>query len=256
MNAREIFEVWAPRDSFWSAWAKPSLFLHLAVTAEQSVEGHWNSLGSHRLPRSDARCGLVIDLPGPLSALVGLQMASEGYRPVPLYNCIRHVSEVIPTSRLRAVLDHGANDLAGMRIPPDAPPAFLLDSDRLTGARIATPGNFDNRWMVFPQDFPSATMLRAHGIESMIWVQERDRPMDVDLPHIMLRWQQAGITLLRYNRGQPDQAPNALTVPRPGWFSSFLQRSLAMVRLRRNSAGGFGGLIPDPGSGSGYSGFG
>ena len=41
-----------------------------------------------------------------------------------------------------------------------APPAFLLDSDRMK-APAPDPGRFDNRWLVFPQDFPSAAFLRS-----------------------------------------------------------------------------------------------
>src|SRR5208337_2702449 len=86
--------------------------------------------------------------------------------------------------------------LQALNLPADAPPAFLLDSNRLLGTtRPVTPGMFDNRWMVFPQDFPSANFLLVHGIQKALLVQkDRLEPQD-DLAHTLLRWQEGGITV-------------------------------------------------------------
>ena len=53
------------------------------------------------------------------------------------------------------------------------------------------PGTFDNRWVVFPQDFPSAAFLRSRGVAEVLLIQAGAQPQE-DLAHVLLRWQQGG----------------------------------------------------------------
>jgi hypothetical protein len=135
-----------------------------------------------------------------------------------------------------------------LALPADARPAFLLDADRLGGTTQPKPGLFDNRWMTFPQDFPSANFLRAHAIQSVLLIHTRpDQPQE-DLAHVLLRWQEAGVPL-RVVRPTAGHTPQPLEVRRPRGFRRLWYRVLATFGLRRNSAGGFGAVVPQPSSG-------
>ena len=140
-------------------------------------------------------------------------------------------------------------------IAPTAPPAFLLDADRMLPPTPPSPGKFDNRWVVFPQDFPSATLLRARGVSDVLLIHTA-KSVQEDLAHVLLRWQQGG---LRLQQASPsDTSTRELAVTRPSWFRRAWYRALTASRLRRNNAGGFGAVIPVQSSGGGgrYYGYG
>ena len=182
--------------------------------------------------------------------LAGLALAARGYRPIPLYNACSGVSAVVPMEPILDLIARSAPYVAGLFLPDDAPPAFLLDADRLRGSTPPAPGRFDNRWLVFPQDFPSANFLRSHAVQSALLVQaQADQPQS-DLAHVLLRWQQAGLPL-QMVAPAPGAVPQSLQVRRPRLFRWMWQRALASLGLRRNSAGGFGAVLPLPSSSSG-----
>ncbi|MGH9601505.1 MAG: hypothetical protein ACRD24_03860 [Terriglobales bacterium] len=109
-------------------------------------------------------------------------------------------------------------------------------------------GKFDNRWMVFPQDFPSASFLTSHGIQRVLLAQESYAPVPrEDLAHVLLRWQEGGIEILLKRLDRPD-APARIEVARPSRFRALWHRALAIVGLRRSSAGGFGCTVPESSS--------
>src|SRR6185503_9996520 len=83
--------------------------------------------------------------------------------------------------------------LRGIRLAPEAPPAFLIDADRMRG--VPTPGRFDNRSVVLPQDFPSGTLLRSRGIHEVVLIQRGGTSVREDLAHVLARWQEAGVRL-------------------------------------------------------------
>ena len=203
------------------------------------------------LLRAGMACeGEGIDLPGRQSLLAGLALAARGYRPVPLYNACSGISAVVPMEPILDLIARAATYLAGLFLPDDAPPAFLLDADRLRGSVPPAPGRFDNRWLVFPQDFPSANFLRSRAVHSVLLVQaQADQPQS-DLGHVLLRWQQAGLPL-QVVPPVAGAVPQPLQVRRPRLFGWMWQRALASLGLRRNSAGGFGAIIPLASSGSG-----
>jgi hypothetical protein len=251
MNARHTFSVWAPPESPWSAWAKPSLFADLdKVFFEAHDAGPIAEEEASWLPIFDRRTAMVLDLPGGLAVTRGLQLARRGYRPVPLFNTSHERGSVVQVNDILEGLHTGRRVLPAMDLTADAPPAFLLDSRRLSGAYPA-PGSYDNRWVVLPQDFPSAAKLREHGIAVvLVWQQRRGQPAD-DLAHVLRRWQDAGIDLyLEY--GDLPSPPEPLKVFRPSRYRSLLHRLFVLAGLRRNSAGGFGGVVPTPSESSGF----
>ncbi len=254
MIPSELFDLWAPPGGLWSPWAKPVLFAELGAVAP--VDLYAEPLPSVSLAPSP-RAALVVDLPGASSVKAGLALLNAGFRPVPLYNGNRgpgvlnlSSGAVIDNEPILGWLCAGAALLQGQPLPSEAPPAFLLDSRRRSRIPPA-PGRFDNRWIVFPQDFPSASFLASQAIERAVLLQEdiQAQPQE-DLAHVLRRWQQAGIPIFV---GGVTSAGSAqpLTVDPPKRFGWLWYRALALMGLRRNSAGGFGSVVPQPSSGAG-----
>ncbi len=253
MNPPELFDIWGPSWALWSRWAKPVLFAESIGAAPISLE-------TEALPKLDfARnddLALVVDLPSAESVKAGLALAEFGYRPVPLFNGTRGPrlvgvpgAAVVDNTSIVAWLVAGADILQRLHLPPIAPPAFLLDSGRKSPGINPSPGSFDNRWVVFPQDFPSASFLLAHDIRRVLLLQSNAQSQpQADLAHVLLRWQQAGLILFVAD-AQNVTHPESLVVKRPPHFGSLWYRALALVGLRRNSAGGFGSIVPQPSSG-------
>jgi hypothetical protein len=201
---------------------------------------------------------IVIDLPGARSVEVGVQLVRDGYRPVPLYNGvpgpgmsqdvgILSTNALVDMTGLMGALCRATRILREASLPSHAPAAFLLDSDRLIGNRPLAEGMFDNRWKVFPQNLPSGRFLLAHVVENVLlislWAQPRE-----DLAHILLRWQEAGIRIYSKSLANDENA-SAIRVSTPLRFRRAWYRALAIVGLRRSSAGGFGAIVPDTSAG-------
>lgn len=256
MDASQLFETWAPPDSVWSRWAKPVLFADTVIPGTAPVSQEPPPPPSS--PRAETRIrvledgatAFVLDLPGAQSVELGLALARAGYRPVPLFNTADHVAAVVNVRPIRDQLKAGAEEVRRLGTRPGAPPAFLLDSGR--GAGTPSPGKFDNRWIVFPQDFPSANFLRSQGIHRVVLLQEKARgeQPQPDLAHVLRRWQEAGVEIYLQDPSA-DEPPRPLTVQRPSSFRGLAYRAFALMGLKRNSAGGFGSIIPVPSSGGG-----
>ena len=180
MDSQTAYDVWAPDSSIWSAWVKPVLFAHLPrprvelpPLAPPNVR--W-------IPAVTHRPAIVVDLPGVESVAMGLALAERGYRPVPLFNaCPATPSTDAETGLLLAVVDveavltalvDGCDRLRQLRLPEDAPPAFLLDAHRQRSAQPLDEGMFDNRSVVFATDFPSANSLIAQRIQQVILIRQ------------------------------------------------------------------------------------
>ncbi len=248
MNASELFDLWAPPSAVWSSWAKPVLFAELGTAP--ALDLHVEPLPAMDL-RADQPTAVVVDLPSAEAVKAGLALAEHGFRPVPLFNGARGPQALstgsvalVDNDPILAWLSAGAQVLARCTLANDAPPAFLLDSRRQPPATDASPGRFDNRWMVFPQDFPSANYLRSQRIIRALLIQSdaRCQPPE-DLAHVLRRWQEAGLPLFVAGWGTAA-TPQPLAVNRPKRFRSMWHVVLAVMGLRRNSAGGFGSIVP------------
>lgn len=254
LEPSEVFDAWAPPGPPWTRWAKPVLFSSLTSNdlagpgPIAEADASWAPLAS--------RAAIVVDLPAERVVALGIALVERGYRPVPLFNGVAGLSALVPTGAIVRDLVAGAAVLRSRRLRDDAPPAFLLDSGRSGGAQFVRPGMFDNRWCVLPQDLPSATVLRAHGIDQVLVVCEPgtgfgDAVVATDLAHVLRRYQDDGLRLGLLRPGA--MSAERLDVPRPPWFRSLWYRMMVLAGLRRNSAGGFGAVVPDPGSGGGFA---
>jgi len=260
MNKDEMFSIWAPDRSPWSRWAKPVLFAYLDSEMAQIPNTEAPGDVSWAPPPSE-KVALALDLPGAEGVLMGLALAGRGYRPVPLYNALplpydESLLDPLTSNAVAAVnvmpiltaLKMGADQLAQMKLPVDAPPAFLLDANRRGDGRKMEPEQFDNRSVSFTTDFPSANFLAAQGIQRVILVQKNCVEPQSDLAHSLRRWQDGGLKLERLSLDFPS-APEPFEVARPSWYGAMFQRVLSRIGLWRAATGGFGAWIPDSSSG-------
>lgn len=239
------FRRWAPDNVVWAQWAKPVMFANMTgsvtTTPDPVPTLDW-------ILRVDPETAIVVDLPGERGVLEGLALARLGYRPVPLYNGVRGAAPsatLVPVDKLEDALLAGAEELSRLRLPLQAPPAFLLDADRLNQAG-KRPGMYDNRWCVFPQDMPSAAFLRSKGIRRV--AVRADTVMD-DLKHVLHRYAEQGIGLVHHDGKTPRDITQRV---KPYGFGSLFYRLGVLLGLRPNAAGGFGGIIPEPSQSHGH----
>jgi hypothetical protein len=251
-SSRELYELWAPPAGTWSPWVAPTVFngIRCGHPAEPLM-----------LPTVDWKIGegqaVVLDLPGDTSILTALALAQQGrFRPVPVINaCAPPVDTLAvtpaswPTAVTLTAIWRALCD--GTALLPDSSaegsPVFALDSERLKSVVPLEEDTFDNRWMVFPQDFPSARFLKNQGIASVLLVQSSGDVPQEDLAHVLLRWQEAGMPISVRSLDQPRERP--ANIHKPSRYRSFWHRWFAMIGLRPNSTGGFGDFIPSSTSG-------
>ena len=243
----ELYRVWAPEQSPWSAWAKPVLFANLPKQVDFALEIPEGSFGY-----ADEHTAWIIDMPGCRSVEEALVLARQGLRPVPLYNGVHGQvggKSAVNTYETASAVRAGTRLLEATFLREDALPAFLLDANRMNGSRRQ--GSYDNRWCVFPQDMPSAAFLKAHCVTDLI---VRADELRADLRAILAEYHKQGLAISRW--GGLDLQPTPLTQKQLdrlalSWRERWFNRFQVIAGLKRNAAGGFGGAIPDPYAGGG-----
>jgi hypothetical protein len=261
MNQHQVHAAWAPAGAPWSPWVKPVLFAHLAPP--EGVEPaapnlpEWPAAAIAAPLRDLAttaphpfRAGfrrydaaIVVDLPGADGLLVGLALAREGFRPVPLYNAVPGEHAVVDLRPHLALLVAGAPLLDD--VPLDAPPAFLLDAHR-RGLRSPEPGDWDNRSVSLPTDFPSATALLGASLRRAVVVRDDGEP-PLDLAMTLRAWQEEGIPLLGALAG-PQSALAPFHLGRP-WLIGRALHAFGQLFLKRRPGGEYGDAVPLPSAG-------
>jgi hypothetical protein len=261
MKREEVFLAWAPQDSIWSPWVLPVPFAQLNCTGFTSCAASQSkSLPECVKERVCQGQALLLDIAGADAVRCGLALAGTGVRPVPVidgspgagefyFNQEAPISNVpqwnpsvvVDMTELLRALCEGAAVLAEKQFPANAMPCFLLDSKRMTGHNVLTDSSYDNRWQVFPQDFPSAKFLLEHGVTHVLLVQERKGQPREDLAHVLLRWQEGGIAIETV--GITDGSTiEEIQIAKPSRFRRIWYRALAILGLRRSWSGGFGGF--------------
>ena len=248
-----IYKTWAPDNAMWTEWAKPVLFASNAAT--RILDGDIVMASSINLPL-DFQAMLILDLPGDAGVAEALALARCGYRPVPVYNSVDGPNQysIVKTHEIVRALVHGSRVLEGLSLRHDAPPAFMLDSNRMPRG-YKHQGTYDNRWCVFSQDMPSAAYLQRQGIRRVIIRSDTIRQ---DLTAVVHRYKKAGLEIILW-----DTQDNAMKTAKlnSGWTMQFFNRFSVVAGLTRNTIGGFGDMVPEPIGESGvyhggYHGFG
>ena len=203
MDNKEVFQTWAPQEGFvWTKFAKPALFAHM----EKQKRGR--QVYSANIPMDirelDTRStALIVDLPGSFGVEVGLGLANNGFRPIPLYNGIHEaqngdLSPAVDNTAIINALHTGADKLRYAALQAQAPPAFLLDSNRDTNPAFSG-ALYDNRWNVDIDDMPDPLYLEEQGISRVVvWTEHG---IQDDLRTIIRSYQDFGIDLVTYIDG-------------------------------------------------------
>ena len=255
MNRKEALSIWSPTESPWSPWTKPVLFSFMpedlpdVSTLPPTHDRPW------RVPLTEGAV-LLVELPGASGVELGLDLARRGYRPIPLYNACPHplsfeAYELPLTSiRFRSAVDvmpilqaliGQTSRLRQIALPPAAPPAFLLDADRLRSSRWSDVDWFDNRSIVRTTDLPTATFLRSQGIRKVILIQAKP-DLSRDLRTVLRSWQEGGVTTARQIVGEP-WAPQAFVVPRTWWLRAWWDQNFLELGYPFKSDGSFGRFV-------------
>lgn len=266
MKRAQVHRCWAPAEGPWSRWVKPVLFAAIGADAypiTRRVKARplppppaWISALRGGAPETTApektrehpyraakagRTALVVDLPGAMGTLLGVQLAEVGFRPVPLYNAIASANAVVDVLPIIDVLVDGAEQVAAA--PAAAPPAFLLDADRRGSGRPLHVGAFDNRSVCRAADFPSGETLHDAGIRRAIVICDVLAP---DLEPVLVAWQERGIASWRKRAVAEDAAPIVL---RPRWWGTRLLELAREAFLSRHPDGSYGAIIEGSSSG-------
>jgi len=196
MENKQLFASWAPKEGYiWTKFAKPALFVHAQMSYGKFITAE--NIPSQFLQLCDKNTAVIIDMPGATSVTYGLGMAKAGYRPVPLYNGIHEqknggLDSIVDNASITNALVSGEQIMRTAILDPDAPAAFLLDSNR-NPYLPDTFGKYDNRWTIDPEDMPSTSYLQEQGITKILIMSDRD--IQPDLLHIINRYRQNGITV-------------------------------------------------------------
>jgi hypothetical protein len=227
MKRDDVHRCWASGNDPWSVWVKPVLFAALDGSSDPASrereprplppspewfkacvidplveESARTSRDAHpyrsAVPQDAA---LVIDLPGAEGAMLGVHAAGLGFRPVPLYNALASTRAVVDVYPILDVLVDGAHRVAS--VPVGAPPAFLLDAERMGEQRNVRVGVLDNRSVCRPSDFPSADTLKAAGVRRVVLISNAPA---FDLVRVLVGWQSAGLVFWRASPSVPGAA--------------------------------------------------
>ena len=194
MTGRDIFKIWAPRGAKWVEWVRPVPF----VGIDENFEGY--EVENFVIPKINyikeftTDTAIFIDLPGNNSIKEGLAVAKLGFRPIPIYNGTDEQKGAMATVDNKAIkigLIKGAIELQNIQIRKNAPPAFLLDSNRMNRYKM-NPSVFDNSWDIYAQDIPSAEYFLKNGICNII---VRGDCIQKDLKKILYPFQLKGINI-------------------------------------------------------------
>lgn len=195
MTGRDAFKIWAPAGVKWAAWARPVPFVAVGDALGQIAALNPAIPDIIYMAAAPPNTAVIADMPGPDSVKEGLALAKMGFRPVPLYNGTNGqegAMALVDSPAIANALQWGAGELEKIKISPDAPPAFLLDSNRTHRYRMDA-SVFDNSWDIYDQDMPSARYLLSGGIGRVI---VRAETIQKDLGKILYKFQKAGIAIL------------------------------------------------------------
>ena len=195
MLGREIYKIWAPEGAKWIDWVRPVPFVNITEQSEIYEVSEFIIPRINYIKKLSNDTAIIIDLPGNESIKEGIAIAKLGFRPIPIYNGTDEQKGAIATVNNKLVkigLVKGALELKKIKLENDAPPAFLLDTNRMNRFKMDE-SVFDNSWDIYAQDMPSAEYFLENGINKVI---VRGESVQKDLKKILYKFQKKGIKIL------------------------------------------------------------
>lgn len=196
--SKDIYRRWAAAADKWSPWVRPVPFINM-VARGQGLALPYDFIEvflaqEETIKEYTKNTAIIVDMPGADSVMVGLSLARNGYRPVPLYNGAMEQAgarAIVDNQSLNDALLWGTDMLKEMTFEDSAMPVFLLDSNRLhrhKGKRTL----FDNSWDIYAQDMPSVRFLAENGVEKVLVIGEK---ISRDLKDILLKYQKGNLKI-------------------------------------------------------------
>lgn len=201
MTAKEVYRLWAPKDVDWVDWVRPVPFVTIDSLAMVNEGIPLNST----LPvvqyqeELDKKTAIIVDLPGDEGIRMGIALGKLGIRPIPIYNgtlAQQGARATVDSGMISVALVKWASELGTLTIAADAPPAFLIDRNRLNRYKMEE-AIYDNSWDLYPQDMPSAQYIIDKGITRVLVIGGRS--VARDLKKILKPYQDKGIHLMHIN---------------------------------------------------------
>ena len=199
MVGREIFNIWAPNSAKWIQWVRPVPFVAINEDFRTYDICDFTIPNITYSSELDSNTAIIVDLPDDEGIKEGIALAKIGFRPIPVYNGTEPQEGVMATVDNNVVeygLIKGAAELRKLSIANDAPPAFLLDSNRMNRYKM-NDSIFDNSWDIYPQDLPSAKYFLENNIDKIIVVGEK---FQKDLKKILYKFQKEGLKIFFVKR--------------------------------------------------------
>jgi hypothetical protein len=260
LSAEALFDAWGPvRGSVWEPFHCVTLFaaldrvvkgrigptdLETALALERAVGG--SPAGTGAVPGwAGPGVFALLDLPGPHSVALGARLVSAGMQPVCTFDNWPHPAGLLQPEKVLAQLLRYASFADACRHPltSHSPPVWMCDRDRF-GTRPGRPREFDNRYYLDDSLLPGPDLLLKRGIHTAICVLPvRGEPLKDDVRFYFATLQKKGIETVWTSLSEEDLRLFRL--------ESQAGRKPRFRAFKRSSAGGFGGMIPEPSSGSG-----
>lgn len=211
MTGKDIFKIWAPYGAGWTDWVRPVPFVFICESFKRDTICNFMIPPIHYISGAPVNTAIIVDLPGYESINEGLALAQMGFRPIPLYNGTieqEGAMALVDNHVVEHALIWGASELETLEIATDAPPAFLVDSNRTHQFKMNV-SMFDNSWDLYDQDMPSAEYFLSHGIHNII---VRSEKIQMDLIKILYKFSGKGIRIL-FTKGY--EAPKEVKIKKP-----------------------------------------
>ena len=194
MTGKEIYKIWAPYKKRWVDWVRPVPFVDMDVEKELHGFIDYELEPIQYTNKLEKHVAYIIDIDGVEAIKEGISLATLGYRPIPLFNGTSPnigTDSTMDNEIIEPMLIWGAFELNQLELADDAPPVFLLDSNRMNRNKYKR-GEFDNSWDIYPQDMPSAEYLIKNNIKDVI---VRSDILRNDLCQILYKYQEKGIII-------------------------------------------------------------
>jgi hypothetical protein len=208
LGQTEMLNAFQPKSQKWMPYFVPTLIQALqfetlrsqltpiSTPDMQEAYGRGQTIAKDFLVNAENRgeTAIIADAPGRQAVALGAGLAEAGHL-VTTFDNFPHPLGVAPSHETLAAMVHYAGEIEAKQAtaPGDAPPVFLLDSQRLATYTSADT-QFDNRYLA---KIPSAQKLQELGIKSVLYVTpDRTRQQELDdLNEDFVEYQAKGITV-------------------------------------------------------------
>lgn len=188
MDRKDIFRIWAPFGKLWVDWVRPVPFINIDINKKYDMFVDYSIPKINYLKEFIKDAAIIVDIDGVESIKEGIALSYLGYRPIPIFNGTNPTIGAISTTdneTIEELLMWGAYELKNVNILDEAPPAFLLDKNRLNRYKVNR-GVFDNSWDIYAQDVPSLKYFKEKGIKKII---VRSNTFSIDLKILLYKFQ-------------------------------------------------------------------